>query len=344
LQLWRNGYEPIPTTGKEVYIKGWQTNRIDETRIDYEIREYPDHTSTGLRTGRLVGVDIDLSDPDEAALIQEVVEVVLGPTLLRRRGSKGAMLLYRNAEDPIGKIRLNHQGEVDPTIGKPKSKVLVELFGKGGQFVAYGRHPITGNDYEWLEPGMEPLKMPFQDLPVVRTDQLRELARHLREALAAMGYVVNTNERRAADHIELTGHDEAAIDITEKFLELLAPSRMSARGFRNFACPGCGRNDGRSGLRVLSNGGFEFHCFHSSCDYNRTTGWQPGSRIGERVLKLYELMGGDPEEIKPKRWLPQGLDWQEMLAELSGECAAQAGYAESNRAWDTYLNVCAGEK
>ena len=41
LQLWRNGYEPIPTTGKEVYIRGWQTNPVDEARINYEIRNTP---------------------------------------------------------------------------------------------------------------------------------------------------------------------------------------------------------------------------------------------------------------------------------------------------------------
>jgi hypothetical protein len=47
----------------------------------------------------------------------------------------------------------------------------------------------------------------------------------------------------------------------------------------------------------LSGGGFEFHCFHSGCEYNKTTGWRPPSHPGRRVRELYRLLGGDEADL-----------------------------------------------
>ncbi len=349
LKLYRHGYEPVPTIGKAIYIREWQTREITEERIATDTRQHLDHGSTGLRTGRLVAPDIDLHDDAQVGYIRELVEIVWGPTRLRRRGSKGEMLCYRLAdgEQPIGKIKLIDKSGVGPN-GKRKGKTLVEIFGQGGQFVAYGRHPTAGRDYEWLEPGQEPLLVPLWDLPAVTVEQIHELAGHLKNVLASMGYQVQSDEEVRSKHSTL-GTPADAADLTEKFLGLVPHSaRSSATGFRNFSCPACGRDDRKGGFLVLPDGGFRFRCFHQSCEYNRATGWQPGSGLGDRTIKLYELMGGDPEEIRAKRWMPQGFNWQEMLDELQAERAAgntatSSVFREDNSSWDAYLRVIEGK-
>src|SRR5438270_7952237 len=151
-RLLENGYEPIPIQGKRPCIVGWTTGNIDLERIVRETILHPDHRSTGLRTGALVGADIDLHNDDHAEIIRQEVEDTIGATPLRRRGSKGAMLCYRKAGTPIGKIIIRDS---------VADKTLFEIFGAGGQFVAYGIHPDTQRPYEWLIPGQEPLFVPL---------------------------------------------------------------------------------------------------------------------------------------------------------------------------------------
>src|SRR5258708_5435859 len=122
LRLLQNGYEPIPIQGKRPRVEGWTTGDIDLERIVRETVFHLDHRSTGLRTGVLVGVDIDLHDDEHARVIQGVVEDTIGPTPFQRRGSKGAMLCYRKTDDPIGKIVIR-----DVVL----KKTLFEIFGQG---------------------------------------------------------------------------------------------------------------------------------------------------------------------------------------------------------------------
>ena len=58
-ELIANGYEPIPVNGKAPVAPGWQTGEITPERIAREREEHPNAINTGLRTGRLVGLDID---------------------------------------------------------------------------------------------------------------------------------------------------------------------------------------------------------------------------------------------------------------------------------------------
>src|SRR6202043_2696418 len=66
LELRELGYEPIPTDGKIPHIDGWADGEMDAGRIRHLTFEHQDHTNTGLRTGRLVGVDVDIIDTEHA--------------------------------------------------------------------------------------------------------------------------------------------------------------------------------------------------------------------------------------------------------------------------------------
>jgi hypothetical protein len=314
LKLLEQGYEPIAIRGKETIIPGWPEGSITLDRIIEDIGDFPDHTNTGLRTGRTVGIDIDLRDDEHAELIRREVESILGRTPLRRRGSKGMMLVYRKADDPIGKIMLNQT--VEPG---EKGGSFVEIFGSGGQFVAYGKHP-AGMDYRWLEPECDPLTIPLADLPPVTTALLRRTRDAVGEALEGLGYRVGgRTETTHAGPPPVAGRPGDAVDITALFLPLLPASRPSPSGYFNFPCPSCHCRDGRSGFQINASGGFRFKCQHTGCEFHDPTGWEPSSPyVGIRVIRLYELLGGDPGDlIRQKRPILQGYQsLAEMLAEF----------------------------
>ena len=125
--------------------------------------------STGLRTGRLVGVDIDIVPAAHVQAIKDLATTLLGHTSLERIGDKGAMLCYRN-ETPIGKITVSGRHSVQP--GK------VEILGVGRQFVSYGIHPDTGKPYTWTNAllGGKSLLTPLDQLPEVTPEKLRDFA------------------------------------------------------------------------------------------------------------------------------------------------------------------------
>src|SRR5271170_3161231 len=277
-KLLENGYEPIPIRGKRPCISGWTDGDINLERIVYETIRYCDHRSTGLRTGALVGVDIDLHDDDHPEIIREVVEDTIGATPFRQRGSKGAMLCYCKAGEPIGKIIIREP------VGK---KTLVEIFGQGGQFLAYGIHPDTQRPYEWLLPGQEPLLVPRSALPAVSTDMLHHLRDRVSERLSELGYQLAATTSSTFSEPFQAGEIHDADTITQKFLNIIpAGAKRDRKGYINFSCPGCRHNDDRSGLIVTQSGGFRFHCFHAGCEYHGNTGWEPGGLIGPRTRRL----------------------------------------------------------
>jgi RecA-family ATPase len=178
LKALANGYEPIPVIGKAPPHKGWSEGEITEGRLAEMDAAIPGCTNTGLRTGHIAAIDIDLTSVAHTFEVEKTISAMLGETLLRRVGSKGALLCYRN-ETPIPKI----------TIGT-KNKRLVEILGAGQQFVADGTHPDTGRPYEWTNDWMcgEPLQTPAAELPEVTPAKLQEVANAVAAQLSALGY------------------------------------------------------------------------------------------------------------------------------------------------------------
>ena len=187
LRLLSNGYEPIPTGGKDRLNTGWTSDEITPERVQFETEIGTTKLNTGLRCGRAAVVDNDLRDPEHAAAVNEIIEHILGPTPLKRRGSKGAALCYRN-ETSISKL----------TITDAKGTRLFEILGTGQQFVAYGRHP-KGMDYTWIGEG-EPATVVLDELPEVNPEKLYTLHSKIRELLVGLGYELKTEASRAEKH------------------------------------------------------------------------------------------------------------------------------------------------
>jgi hypothetical protein len=73
--------------------------------------------------------------------------------------------------------------------------------------------------------------------------------------------------------------------------------RRGGRGWVTFDCPSCGDTRGRGGFLETGTGGFRYHCFNGGCEYERSTGWEPGNGFSGRPRRLLELMGGDVNEL-----------------------------------------------
>src|SRR5665213_3094478 len=132
--LIENGFEPIPVAGKAAVTQGWQSGPIDGARIAAMREVNPEARSTGLRTGKLATVDIDVVADEAVNEIVHLADAMLGKTPLARFGSKGLMLCYHNP-DPIRKMTVTTQAE---TPGEFADKI--EILGTGLQFVAFGIH------------------------------------------------------------------------------------------------------------------------------------------------------------------------------------------------------------
>ena len=167
-----NGYEPVPVRGKATHVPEWTTAEITPSRVAEWRAAFRDHIGTGLRTGKMLAIDIDILSAADAEKAEIVAIEVFGRTPLRRVGSKGCALLYRKEGEISGKqtIKLGDVGKI-------------ECFGSGGQVVAFGIHPDTGKPYRWS--GETPLTVPLSELRSVTDSQIKEFGRRTTEAFGA---------------------------------------------------------------------------------------------------------------------------------------------------------------
>lgn len=147
-RLLDHGYEPLPIVpaSKKPAIARWTSLPIDLDIVEGWSATWPGH-GIGLRTGRLVGIDIDVLDPDLAHRLGSLAQARFGVTLTRIGLWPKRLLLYRT-DAPFRKLKLN----------------CVEILGVGQQFVAFGTHPDTGRAYDWPD-GETPLDVALADLP-----------------------------------------------------------------------------------------------------------------------------------------------------------------------------------
>jgi hypothetical protein len=114
-----NGYEPVAVEGKAALGDRWSTRPNTVEAIAAERAALPNAVSTGLRTGTLVGIDVDILDLAHAEQMETLAVSVLGFTTLRRVGKKGCLLCYRTAT-PSTKITVATEDSAG-----------VEILGKG---------------------------------------------------------------------------------------------------------------------------------------------------------------------------------------------------------------------
>ena len=190
VRLTDNGWHPIPVLGgkKQPGFRGW-TKHCREPMTTTRYRQLEGGGkggSLGIACRLVIAVDIDVTDEILAKSVQELAQVMLGVTGLIRIGkSPKRIMVYRTAEP----------ANLPPFIGANSHRV--EFLADGRQFVAFGKHPETGQDYRWIGDDGSPEDTPVDQLPIVTRAQLD----YFRAALKAiLGEPARKGPARASAH------------------------------------------------------------------------------------------------------------------------------------------------
>ena len=137
LSLRERGYDPVPTVGKRPVMRNWQRECRDASpkTIERWASSHQDHTNTGLLCRTLLGVDIDVLQPELAGAISQLAIELLGHTSLRRIGLAPKVLLVYRVAIPTTKLQTPALYFTDDPAEKPTK---VEVLADGQQFVAFG--------------------------------------------------------------------------------------------------------------------------------------------------------------------------------------------------------------
>jgi len=182
-QLIANGYSPIPVlTGEKMpKVPGWAKLLPDADQVSLLLATHPDHLSTGLLTGELVAIDIDVMDEAASHDMEGLVAALPGSeSVLARQGQAPKTLFLFRALEAQTKV-------ATPEYIIQGKKAQVEVMGSGQQIVAFGIHPVTAKPYEWL--GDSPLDIPFDELPEITPDQLADFLVAAEAVLAKHGTI-----------------------------------------------------------------------------------------------------------------------------------------------------------
>ena len=130
-------------SGQTAVLQGWQSVPITPDLIG-RIGLMRGHDNTGIRTGHMAALDLDVPDAGIMLKMVGLADLNLGPTPLVRIGKPPkALRCYRNAT-PLAKLETPEHFLPDGT------KLQIEAMGAGQQVVAFGTHPTTMAPYTWL--------------------------------------------------------------------------------------------------------------------------------------------------------------------------------------------------
>ncbi|MBF0093940.1 MAG: PriCT-2 domain-containing protein [Alphaproteobacteria bacterium] len=133
------------------------TRHCDRATTEHEIdiwSAWPE-AAIGFACGTIVGIDIDILDPEAAHAAEQLARQMLGDTPLLRIGKAPKRMLVYRTETPFAAFR----------------RAPLEVLGHGRQFVAFAVHPDTGQPYVW--PEESPLSVDAATLPIITEEQAR---------------------------------------------------------------------------------------------------------------------------------------------------------------------------
>ena len=215
MQAYNNGFQPVPIIpldaclspstsvnvnnrgkvpgiitgdGTWVGLSGWTKGEITETWIAAWGNTIEAGAGVGIRTGDVVGVDIDVTDENLSVEIGEIAFDVLGDAPCRIGNPPKRLLPYRT-DTPRKKNRVEFH---HPNTGDVQ---VVELLGTGQQFVAHGTHPKTGAPYEWSN-GNPCHDLRPEDLTAVTDEQVETFIDAVKTAMFKAGYQVSETASR----------------------------------------------------------------------------------------------------------------------------------------------------
>mgnify|MGYP001563081109 CR=1 FL=1 len=175
-----HGYRPLPLhPGKKNPIpSGWQNYTFavgDEKKFA--------SAGTGILTGEIVAVDVDVLDERLADLVSGIVGRQLGAAPMRAGQWPKRLFIYRSNTPFAKKLTRAYRLPSDAPDAKPHR---VEILAEGQQFVAFGIHPGTGKPYTWNGAG-DPLAVPAEKLISISETQADALITEIEALLGGHG-------------------------------------------------------------------------------------------------------------------------------------------------------------
>jgi hypothetical protein len=234
LQMHRNGYHPVPiigahvktnSAGKRPTMSDWHTRCLsaDEPEIESWQRQH-DCTNTGMLSGTVSGVDIDVLDPALSDRINAMAIERLGPTPLKRIGRAPKTLLCYRLNGSIKKLstpELFFGDDVKATKG--------EILGDGQQLVAFGIHPETNAEYYW--PEKSPLDIHADAIPLVTAEALTAFIVEAEQMIRDAGGRTKA-EIKAADKPPAADTKPSDADMPDKIAALHESAKPKPRCLR----------------------------------------------------------------------------------------------------------------
>jgi hypothetical protein len=200
--LLSNNYQPIPVDGKRPVVKGWTTLPITKELVEGWSSKHPNE-GVGILTGKgdhpIFAADFDFYDAQTCNVLTAAFQERFGKGLVRVGRPPKALILYAGTGQHQ-KITSPYWIDVNnPT--KPNGDELLqrfELLGTGQQFVAFGRHPETQQDYTWV--GANPLQISAQDLPILDLNEVAQWVEYELPSLLPERYQLHSGSFAATSH------------------------------------------------------------------------------------------------------------------------------------------------
>ncbi|MEO0542908.1 MAG: AAA family ATPase [Pseudomonadota bacterium] len=178
-----NGFRPIPIPygTKAPRIKGWQKYEAMPEAIEKDFRV---KNNIGLLLRDNPMIDIDVRVPAVAEILKGEA-LKRWPEALERVGLPPKVGLFVRCDEPFRKLctsdfKINGQ------------KCQVEILCDGQQAVAFGMHPDTGKDYEWI--GRTPCEVARQELPLITEVEAQDFINWCEAELSKVAKAEPTDE------------------------------------------------------------------------------------------------------------------------------------------------------
>ncbi|RCS24517.1 hypothetical protein DUT91_09650, partial [Phyllobacterium salinisoli] len=191
------GYRIVPCKGKAPdAFRGWQNLNATYENAAYWETAFPEHTNTGILTGDVVAIDVDIMRPELAAAVIAMVRELPGGEYAPMRVGKApkSLFLFRTTE-PRDKMQ-SSWFKIDGI------EQRIEIMGIGQQVVVDGIHPETRKPYVWT-PATALMKQAVE-LPLIDWPCLENFMRDVETLLSPHG------ERRAAPKPRTASNDNVA--------------------------------------------------------------------------------------------------------------------------------------
>ncbi|MBT3437382.1 MAG: AAA family ATPase [Oceanospirillaceae bacterium] len=192
-----NGYNIIPVVKgtKRPALANW--SRIKSTQEFIE--SWSPDASIGITTGDVVAIDIDCYDKHVTNAIVKYCDQHIGKGLRRVGKAPKALLVFRTEQNIKKAVSAKYFDQSDNTN-------CIEILGKGQQFVAFGIHPETQEEYRW--PKSCPVLTPVDSLPSINEEQIKSLFEYFDTSCAP-----NDWERKGDSSLANASFPDAANDI-----------------------------------------------------------------------------------------------------------------------------------